>query len=154
MWVTRILHAIRKRSSIECTHIADWRPRPEKRHRLPPKGWKRPPAPCRSASRSINVGSMHGSGTPPTSVRCNGNWVRRGSWDNAMHGIAPAGADELRQRAEWHASQGRLKEAAACFEQLLNGRPGDPALLLQLSYIDSMAGGYRKARDYAMQAYA
>lgn len=68
-------------------------------------------------------------------------------------GAAQGDFEALRQRAEWHAGHGRLAEARACFEEMLARRPGDAGLLVQLSYIDSLAGGYRRAQDYALQAY-
>lgn len=59
---------------------------------------------------------------------------------------------ELRKKAEWHASQGRLAEARACFQEILAARPRDAGALLQLSYIESMSGAYRSARTHALQA--
>ena len=58
----------------------------------------------------------------------------------------------MRQQAELHASRKEWPQAAACFESLLRQSPGDADLLLQLSYIQSLAGHYRAARDYALHA--
>ena len=59
----------------------------------------------------------------------------------------------LWQQAERHASRRQWPEAIACFERLLAASPGDPKLLVQLSYVHSLAGHYRKARDHALQAH-
>ncbi len=48
--------------------------------------------------------------------------------------------------------QRRFEQAAICFEQALALLPGDPHLLLQLSYMQSLAGHYRLAHRYALQA--
>lgn len=58
------------------------------------------------------------------------------------------------QQAELHVGNGRWSEAAACFEALLLASPGDPKLLSQLSYVESLAGHYRAAREYALRACA
>lgn len=58
----------------------------------------------------------------------------------------------MRQQAELHASRKEWPQAAACFETLLRRFPDDADLLLQLSYIESLAGHYRAARDYALRA--
>ena len=59
----------------------------------------------------------------------------------------------LRQQAELHASRKEWSLAVACFQSLLETRPGDPDVLLQLSYMESLAGHYRSAREYALQAH-
>jgi len=58
----------------------------------------------------------------------------------------------LRDQAELHASRKEWSQAIACFQSLLEARPGDPDVLLQLSYMESLAGHYRSAREYALQA--
>lgn len=40
----------------------------------------------------------------------------------------------------------------AAFRSLLKLSPGDAGVLVQLSYVESLAGHYRAARDYALQA--
>ena len=60
----------------------------------------------------------------------------------------------LWQQAEVHASRKEWAAAAACFQSLLAMHPGDAKVLVQLSYIESLAGHYRKARDYALRAHA
>ena len=60
----------------------------------------------------------------------------------------------LHQRAEMHASRKEWQQAAACFKLMLDQKPGDPGVLVQLSYIESLAGHYRAARDYALRAHA
>jgi tetratricopeptide (TPR) repeat protein len=59
----------------------------------------------------------------------------------------------LHQRAELHASRKEWQQAAACFKLMLDQKPGDPGVLVQLSYIESLAGHYRAARDYALRAH-
>jgi tetratricopeptide (TPR) repeat protein len=61
-------------------------------------------------------------------------------------------ADPLWQRAEAHASRREWAEAIAAFEALLARRPGDARVLVQLSYVHSLAGHYRAARDHALRA--
>ena len=69
----------------------------------------------------------------------------------------PTQADPSRllwQQAELHASRKEWAAAAACFQSLLAMHPGDAKVLVQLSYIESLAGHYRMARDYALRAHA
>lgn len=69
----------------------------------------------------------------------------------------PTQADPSRllwQQAELHASRKEWTAAAACFQSLLRLHPGDAKVLVQLSYIESLAGHYRMARDYALRAHA
>ncbi|MCC8537224.1 sulfotransferase [Xanthomonas axonopodis pv. poinsettiicola] len=54
--------------------------------------------------------------------------------------------------AERCAATGALEEAIATYVQALALRPGDPGTLIQLSYLHSMRGRYRQARDYTLQA--
>ncbi|MEF9977537.1 MAG: sulfotransferase [Thermomonas sp.] len=61
---------------------------------------------------------------------------------------------EYWQQAEIHVGNGRWSEAAACFEAILSVSPGDPKVLAQLSYVASLAGHYRSAREYALRACA
>jgi len=63
-----------------------------------------------------------------------------------------AQARDLSAAAQEHAVARRFDQAAACFEQALAILPGDPDLLLQLSYMQSLAGHYRLAHRYALQA--
>lgn len=56
--------------------------------------------------------------------------------------------------AEKHAATNDFAQAIACYESALALAPGDAHLLLQLSYMQSLAGHYRKARDYTMRAHA
>lgn len=58
----------------------------------------------------------------------------------------------LRQKAESLAELGDWSQATACFETLLSRRPGDPDVLLQLSYVASLAGHYRRAHAHALAA--
>lgn len=60
----------------------------------------------------------------------------------------------LWRQAEVHASRREWATAISCFEALLAQFPEDPATLLQLSYVESLAGHYRRARDFALRAYA
>ena len=58
----------------------------------------------------------------------------------------------LWQQAELHASRKEWAEATACFNSLLASSPEDPKILVQLSYIHSLAGHYRAAQDHALRA--
>ncbi|TMN17145.1 sulfotransferase [Pseudoxanthomonas sp. X-1] len=62
--------------------------------------------------------------------------------------------DALLARAEQAASQRQFAEAITLYEQALALRPGDAQTLLQLSYVHSLSGRYRRARRYAMDAWA
>lgn len=55
---------------------------------------------------------------------------------------------------EAHAARGEWGEAVARFEDVLARRPGDPEVLLQLSYVESLGGHYRRARAHALEAGA
>ena len=59
----------------------------------------------------------------------------------------------LREQAELHASRQEWDAAIHCFGELLSQRPDDADVLLQLSYVESLAGHYRSARTYALQAH-
>ena len=59
----------------------------------------------------------------------------------------------LWRAAEKHASRKAWPEAIENFEQLLRINPNDPKVLVQLSYVHSLAGHYRMARAYALQAH-
>lgn len=59
---------------------------------------------------------------------------------------------QLWQRAESHAGRREWPEAVACFKAILAVSPGDPKVLAQLSYVESLAGHYRDARGYILQA--
>ena len=58
----------------------------------------------------------------------------------------------LMAQGEAHAARGEWAAAIASFESVLATRSGDPAALLQLSYVESLRGRYRRAREYALQA--
>jgi tetratricopeptide (TPR) repeat protein len=58
----------------------------------------------------------------------------------------------LWQQAELHASQREWDKALECFRALEAERPNDAKLLLQLSYVESLAGHYRSARALAIRA--
>lgn len=58
----------------------------------------------------------------------------------------------LRQAAEAHATRGDWQAALAAFRQLQSRHPGDADVLLQLSYVSSLAGDYREARAYTQRA--
>jgi tetratricopeptide (TPR) repeat protein len=59
----------------------------------------------------------------------------------------------LRRRAEALAEARDWAGAIAAFEQLRETAPDDADVLLQLSYMHSLAGHYRTAHRYAVQAY-
>lgn len=58
----------------------------------------------------------------------------------------------LRAAAEAHAGRREWPSAVACFEAILQHQPNDADVLLQLSYVESLAGHYRRARGFALQA--
>ena len=58
----------------------------------------------------------------------------------------------LRQQAERHADRQEWAQATACFEALRARHPGDADVLLQLSYIASLAGRHRDAHAHALAA--
>ncbi len=60
----------------------------------------------------------------------------------------------LRQAAEAHASRGEWPQSLAAFQALLQRHPRNADLLLQLSYVNSLAGDYRQAHAFALQAAA
>ena len=66
----------------------------------------------------------------------------------------PTRVAELSATAQSHAVARDFERAAACYQQALALSPGDPDLLLQLSYMESLAGHYRAAHAYALQAGA
>ena len=56
--------------------------------------------------------------------------------------------------AETHASRGEWPQSLAAFGELHRRHPADADVLLQLSYVSSLAGDYRQAHACAMQAAA
>ncbi|MEO8365602.1 MAG: sulfotransferase, partial [Pseudoxanthomonas sp.] len=64
------------------------------------------------------------------------------------------GLAQLAAAAEQHAGAGEFARAIVCYESALALAPEDPNLLLQLSYMHSLAGHYVQARDHAMRAHA
>ncbi|KAF1725380.1 tetratricopeptide repeat-containing sulfotransferase family protein [Pseudoxanthomonas japonensis] len=58
----------------------------------------------------------------------------------------------LTERAQVHAVAKDFEQAAECYLLALELSPGDPDILLQLSYMASLAGRYRSAHGYAVQA--
>lgn len=70
---------------------------------------------------------------------------------------AATGADghaALLARAEAQAAGGELPQAIASYEAALRLRPGDPHVLVQLSYVHSLSGRYRAGREFARRAAA
>jgi tetratricopeptide (TPR) repeat protein len=65
----------------------------------------------------------------------------------------PQGLQALWQQAELHASRKEWAQAVAGFEAILGRIPEDPNVLVQLSYVESLAGHYRAARGYALRAH-
>jgi tetratricopeptide (TPR) repeat protein len=78
-------------------------------------------------------------------------WVRISGMPMSDTGI-PARVRELSSAAQDHAVERRFDQAVGCFEQALALLPDDPDLLLQLSYMHSLAGHYRLAHRYALEA--
>jgi len=68
--------------------------------------------------------------------------------------VAQDPAGELLARAERHASRREFERAIACYEEALGHRGEDAMILVQLSYMHSLAGRYRVARDLALRANA
>ncbi|HVI57580.1 MAG TPA: sulfotransferase [Luteimonas sp.] len=60
----------------------------------------------------------------------------------------------LLARAEAQAARRELPQAIASYEAALRMRPGDPDVLVQLSYLHSLSGHYRAGREHARQAAA
>lgn len=60
----------------------------------------------------------------------------------------------LLDRAERHASRREFDAAIACYEAALAHRAEDAGILVQLSYMHSLAGHYRVACEYALRAHA
>lgn len=69
-----------------------------------------------------------------------------------MQGTANERAVALIALAERAAAERRWPEAIEAYRQVLQLRPGDPATLVQLSYVHSLAGQYQLARGFALQA--
>lgn len=65
----------------------------------------------------------------------------------------PKGLEALWQQAEVHASRKEWAQAIASFERILASSPEDPNVLVQLSYVESLAGHYRAARAFALRAH-
>lgn len=61
---------------------------------------------------------------------------------------------KLLAEAESHAARKEWPRAIASYETALKLAPGDANVLVQLSYVNSLAGHYRTARDYALRAAA
>ncbi|TWI06328.1 Tfp pilus assembly protein PilF [Luteimonas cucumeris] len=61
---------------------------------------------------------------------------------------------DLLMQAESQAAQKDWPRAIESYEAVLRLRPGDANVLVQLSYVHSLAGHYRTAREYALQAAA
>jgi tetratricopeptide (TPR) repeat protein len=66
----------------------------------------------------------------------------------------PTSDQVLRQSAEAYASRGDWPQSLAAFGELLRRHPADADVLLQLSYVSSLAGDYRQAHACALQAAA
>lgn len=62
--------------------------------------------------------------------------------------------DSLWRQGETFAAQQQWSSAIGCFARILELSPADARALLQLSYIHSLAGNYRTAKRYAMEAHA
>ena len=71
-----------------------------------------------------------------------------------MSTVQDVQADPAWRQAEWHASRQEWPQAIALFEGLHARRPNDARVLVQLSYVHSLAGGYRAARGFALRAAA
>ena len=71
-----------------------------------------------------------------------------------MSAPAPIDRTAIRRQAEACAEARDFPGAIAAFERLRESAPGDADVLLQLSYMHSLAGNYRRARDFALQAHA
>lgn len=67
---------------------------------------------------------------------------------------SPALIRDLLVNAEALAAQREWPRAIECYESVLQMRPGDANTMVQLSYVHSLAGHYRAAREYALRAAA
>lgn len=61
-------------------------------------------------------------------------------------------SNPLWRQAEMHVSRHEWESAIACLKGLLDQFPDEPSVLIRLSHIESSAGHYRAARDYALRA--
>jgi len=61
--------------------------------------------------------------------------------------------EALWRQGEGLAASKRWPEAISAFEELHRLDPGNSGVLLQLSYVNSLAGNYRLARQYALRAH-
>ncbi|RZA36814.1 MAG: sulfotransferase family protein [Lysobacteraceae bacterium] len=66
----------------------------------------------------------------------------------------PTQVKELYAIAQQHAIAREFDKALAAYLEALQLMPDDPDLLLQVSYMLSLSGQYRNARDYALRAHA
>jgi tetratricopeptide (TPR) repeat protein len=64
------------------------------------------------------------------------------------------GFSALLEHAETCATRGDIEQATLLYNQALDAQPEDAYVLLQLSYMHSLAGHYRLARDFALRAHA
>jgi len=71
-----------------------------------------------------------------------------------MSAADDAQSGALRRQAEGHANRKEWPQAIAAFEALLARRPDDVRAPVQLSYLHSLEGRYRIAREYALRAAA
>jgi tetratricopeptide (TPR) repeat protein len=68
--------------------------------------------------------------------------------------MAKTNLELLGERAAGHAEAGDWDAARADWLRVLDIVPGSPDAMLELSYVDSLAGRYRTARDWAIRAAA
>jgi tetratricopeptide (TPR) repeat protein len=68
--------------------------------------------------------------------------------------VSAVEGDPLWRQGEWHASRREFPQAIASFEALLARRTDEARVLVQLSYVASLAGRYRDAHGYALRANA
>ncbi|UNK50371.1 sulfotransferase [Lysobacter sp. S4-A87] len=69
-----------------------------------------------------------------------------------MSNVAPSALQALISKAEALAASDDLDGAIAAFEQVLLLRPNEPYALIQLSYLNSLRGHYRRAEEHALAA--
>ncbi len=75
-------------------------------------------------------------------------------WGPEVSNVAPSALQALISKAEALAESEDLDGAIAAFEQVQALRPNEPYSLIQLSYLNSLRGRYRRAERCAMAAAA
>ena len=95
-------------------------------------------------------GAFHGSVRLLSSTRKCVIWAATFGWPLFLYDATmqvPA-LRRLSQQAARAADAGDWQAAGDAIRAMLDMRPGDPAMMLELSYVESLAGRYRQALDW------